>query len=292
MRRAACDRRYAIPAGDACAAALASTPTRWVALANEMGQVLQWSLDRPGCAACGSWRRPASPSRGAGRIARWRPGGGGRPAPSRVARRTTKARRTAPASTGGPLFTVTFTPDAQAVVAGGSDGAIYIWLFNQPEVAPMVLPGPHGRRERGGGEPGRALAGIRRCGQSRAALAGRPPGFADPWPPRTMRPSACSTLAATPRAWHPATAVAAMQWYDLTTLPETAQRLPSQTGRVSAMDFSLNGRWLATGDENACRAAVERPTTRRSAARGVSTSRQQWTRLRGSAGGERAVSTG
>src|SRR5690606_30330261 len=41
-----------------------------------------------------------------------------------------------------------------------------------------------------------------------------------------------------------------VQWYDLTTLPETAQRLPSQSGRVSAMDFSLNGRWLATGDEN------------------------------------------
>ena len=239
-----------IPAGDAYATALALSPdARWVALANEMGQVLQWSLDRPDAppaelATAGepiAWALAASPDGAlaavdeAGAIRVW-PANNKSGAPLRL-------------QTGGPLFTVTFTPDAQAVVAGGSDGAIYIWLFNQPEVAPMVLQGhtdavnvvaasPDGRWLASGGADNRVLLwpADRLDSPILAATHDAPVSVLDFSSDATSLASGDSG--------------GGVQWYDLTTLPETAQRLPSQTGRVSAMDFSLNGRWLATGDEN------------------------------------------
>lgn len=240
-----------IPAGDAYATALTLSPdATWVALANEMGQVLRWSLDRPDAppselSTAGepiAWALAASPDGDlaavdeAGDIRVW-PANNKSGAPLRLQ------------TGGGALFTVTFTPDAQAVVAGGSDGALYIWFFNQPEVAPLVLQGhtdavnvvaasPDGRWLASGGADNRVLLwpADRLDSPILAATHDAPVSVLDFSNDGTSLASGDSG--------------GGVQWYDLTTLPETAQRLPSQTGRVSAMDFSLNSRWLATGDDN------------------------------------------
>lgn len=239
-----------IPAGDAYATALTLSPDAgWVALANEIGQVLQWSLSQPDApptelVTAGepiAWALAASPDGAlaavdeAGDIRVW-PANNKSGAPLRL-------------QTGSPLFTVTFTPDAQAVVAGGSDGALYIWLFNQPEVAPVVLQGHTD-----------AVNMVAASSDGRWLASGGADNRVLLWPvDRLDSPILAATHDAPVSVLDfssDATSLASgdsgggVQLYDLATMPDTAQRLPIQSGRVSAMDFSLNGRWLATGDEN------------------------------------------
>ena len=240
-----------IPAGDAYATALALSPdAAWVALANEIGQILQWPLDRPGetpseLATAGDsivWALAAANDGSlaagdeAGNIRVW-PGTSKSASPLLLQ------------SGGGPLFTVAFTPDSQAVVAGGSDGVLYTWLFNQPEVAPIVLQGhtdavnvvavsPDGRWLASGGADNRVLLWPTDRLDSPILVA--------------THDAPVSVLDFSNDGANLASGDSGggVQRYDLVLLPERAERLPAHDGRISAMDFSLNGRWLATGDEN------------------------------------------
>ena len=240
-----------IPAGDDYATALTISPdARWVALANESGQILQWQLDRPDTppielattgepivwALAGSSQGELAAVDEAGTIRVW-PASHSGADPQQLQ------------SGGAPLFSVTFTPDAQAVVAGGRNGALYIWLFNQPEIAPLVLQGHTD-----------AVTVVAASPDGRWLASGSADNRVLLWPvDRLDSPLLVATHDAPISVLdfsNDATTLASgdnsggVQMYDLEILSGAAERLPDQSGRISAMDFSVNGRWLATGDEN------------------------------------------
>jgi WD40 repeat protein len=239
--------------GDAVALVLGADGS-WFASANADGALQAWRLDggdlltfelAPAGASI-TWALAAAPD---GRLAAAGDDGGVRvwrmDAPEATPEQLTTA--------GAPLYAVAFSPDGRWLVAAGETGDLYLWDTSTPDAAPQTLTGHTG-----------AVNVVAFSPDSQWLATGGSDGTLRLWATGAPAQAAAVTALTAPITgivFSPDGAVYAagdqfggVHVYptpspDLAK-PATELELPGHDASIRALDFSSNGVWLATGDEN------------------------------------------